>query len=293
MLRKQFLFLIILLNFSYCSSPEKDDMSRIDIQGHRGCRGLMPENSIPGFLKALDLGVTTLELDVVISGDSQVVVSHEPFIRDLICENDGVQKNLFQMTYEEIAQYDCGSKPIDRFPTQEKISVSKPLLFEVFEKVQNRIHQSGLPQVFYNIEIKSTPEGDGRYHPAPSDFVRLVLELIRDFNLQDHVVIQSFDKRSIAESKRQNPAIPVALLVEDNPDWNEELRSLDFSPEIYSCYHALLDQEIVDSIQQLGIKVIPWTVNDEEKMKALISWGVDGIITDYPDKLIDLVNTSE
>lgn len=253
----------------------------------------MPENSIPGFLKALDLGVTTLELDVVISGDSQVVVSHEPFIRDLICENDGDQKNLFQMTYEEIAQYDCGSKPIDRFPDQEKISVSKPLLFEVFEKVQNRIYQSGLPQVFYNIEIKSTPEGDGRYHPAPSDFVRLVLELIRDFNLQDHVVIQSFDKRSIAESKRQNPVIPVALLVEDNPDWNEELRSLDFSPEVYSCYHALLDPEIVDSIQQLGIKVIPWTVNDEEKMKELISWGIDGIITDYPDKLIDLVNTSE
>lgn len=148
----------------------------MDIQGHRGCRGLLPENSLPAFEKAIDLGVNTLELDVVVSKDLRVVVSHEPYMSKTICTmpngndiNNPYQLNLFQMSYDSIKKFDCGTRFHPSYPEQEKITTNKPLLSEVFDLVKSKDSD-----VWFNIEIKSLSQFYGVYTPFPEDYVKVV-----------------------------------------------------------------------------------------------------------------------
>ena len=145
------LFLGILIQLSSCNSESiKEQEAIFDIQGHRGCRGLMPENSIDGFLKALDLGATTLEMDIAISKDGKVVVSHEPYISNSICTTlsgdslvvEAGELNMYQMTYEEIKNYDCGSLRSNKFPEQQLQKSVKPLLEEVLQKSESAARSS-------------------------------------------------------------------------------------------------------------------------------------------------------
>ena len=277
----------------------KIDLSQFDIQGHRGARGLLPENSIPGFVKALELGVHTLELDVVVSKDSQVLLSHEPWMSSHICldaegkelaENSEEQYNIFQLTYEEIQAFDCGSKENPSFPEQEKLSVPKPLLAQVFDVVESYLH-GAQSSVLYNIETKSSLRGDNVFHPEPASFVRLLLEVIEGANVQDRVVIQSFDPRTLQEVHRRNPKLATALLVGGNMAGKQDslLQNLGFTPTIYSPNWHLVDEVLVSTMHDQGIKVVPWTVNQKEEMNTLIGMGVDGIISDYPDRLVEVV----
>ena len=171
-------------------SPESNHKKMVDIQGHRGCRGLLPENSIIAFEKAIELGVHTLELDVVISKDHQVVVSHEPFMNHEIAldlqgnpipESEEKNYNLYQMTYDSIRLYDCGTKKHPRFPTQQKLKVVKPLLDDVIQMVEVKTGN----KIAYNIEIKRKPSYDGIYAPKVDEFVRLVVEVVQKYNLGD------------------------------------------------------------------------------------------------------------
>ena len=148
---------------------------RFDVQGHRGARGLRPENTIPAFLIALDSGVTTLEMDLCITKDGKVVVSHEPFMSADICldevcaeikRTDEEQFNIFEMTYEQVLKFDCGSKGNDRFPEQIKSSQTKPLLRDVIIAAEDHIKSFTRYEVDYNLEIKSTPDGDWKFHPG-------------------------------------------------------------------------------------------------------------------------------
>jgi glycerophosphoryl diester phosphodiesterase len=264
-----------------------------DWQGHRGARGLMPENSIPAFKKALDLGMTTLELDVVISKDKQVVVSHEPFFSAEICldadgkpiEKTGEKKhNIYTYTYGQIKNFDCGSKGNSRFPEQQKMKVSKPLLREVFAEMEQYRKEKNLPVFNYNIEIKSSPEGDNVYHPAPGEFSDIVYAVIKKGVALERVTLQSFDFRVLQYWHQQYPDVRLAALVENTKPAEENLKRLGFTPQIYSPYYMLINQEQLKMLQNKGIKVIPWTVNEIDTMKKLQSWGVDGIITDYPDR---------
>ncbi|HVG13902.1 MAG TPA: glycerophosphodiester phosphodiesterase family protein, partial [Chitinophagaceae bacterium] len=145
-----------------------------DIQGHRGCRGLMPENTIPAMLKAMDLGVTTLEMDVVISGDKKVVVSHDVYFHEAIttapngkflATEESTKLLLYGIPYDSIKKYDVGLKPHPSFPRQEKIPVSKPLLQDLLNATEAYATKKGL-SIRYNIEIKSKPADDGKKHPA-------------------------------------------------------------------------------------------------------------------------------
>ena len=177
---------------------------KFDIQGHRGARGLKPENSIPAFLTALDSGVTTLEMDVVITQDKQVVVSHEPWMSSAICWDtaghpfkEKVEKkyNIYKMTYEQVQHFDCGSRGNEKFPEQEKMKVIKPLLSDVIITVENYIKNHSSFEVDYNIEIKSEQALDGKFQPSPQIFSDLVYELIDQYLPLNRVVIQSFDFR--------------------------------------------------------------------------------------------------
>lgn len=267
---------------------------QIDIQGHRGCRGLLPENSLPAFEKAIDLGVHTLELDIVITKDNKVVVSHEPFMNPIICLrpdasviSDSEEKiNLYKLTYDEIKAYDCGSKIHPTYPGQEKIKTFKPLLSEVFDLVKAKNSD-----VKFNIEIKSEPKYYGIYTPHPEAYVKLVLDEINKHNLFNRVNLQSFDIQVLREIREQSPKMKIALLVDENEDIWGKISKLDVArhPEIISPYYKLLDSIKVRNLQAENFEVIPWTINKEKDMKQMISWQVDGIITDYPDILIKIL----
>ncbi len=301
---KSYLFVFCILTFSACiqsSSEQKQPKhtSMLDIQGHRGCRGLMPENSIPAFLKAIDIGVTTLELDVVISKDSQVVVSHEPFFSHEICssvqgqevtEENEREFNLYQMNYEEIKAVDCGSKFLSRFPEQQKMVVNKPLLKEVIDAAEAYAKEKGAPPLLYNIETKSSPKGDHIYHPEPGVFVDLLVHVMQEKGILDRTTLQSFDLRTLQIAHRKYPNIVLVLLIanEDSPQQN--LDKLGFTPEVYSPFFKAVDEDLVAFCREKNMKLIPWTVNEEKDIQTMIAFGVSGIISDYPDRVIERVN---
>jgi glycerophosphoryl diester phosphodiesterase len=266
-----------------------------DIQGHRGCRGLMPENSLPGFLKAIDLGVNTLELDVVVSRDKQLVVSHEAyFSAEITLDPEGnpipaekqTQHNLFQMDYAEIRRYDVGSLGNRRFPEQLKIKTYKPLLSEVFIKTKKYIEDHKLPKVRYNVETKLTPAGDGIYNPPPEVFAKLLYEEILKHDMQKYVFIQSFDIRTLQEFKKYPVRLPLVLLVENKDGIHRNIERLSFQPDVYSPNFSLVDQATVNYCRQRGILIVPWTINEVSDMEAMRKLDLDGIITDYPDRAI-------
>ena len=265
-----------------------------DIQGHRGCRGLMPENTIPAMFTALDLGVTTLEMDVVVSKDNKIVVSHEPwFEADITTKPDGsyikpaeaMQYNIFQMNYDEIAKHDVGMKPHPRFPRQQKIKVIKPLLADLFDSVAENMKTRRRPFPYFNIETKCLPAGDGRFHPKPAEFIELLMAVIREKQMEERVIIQSFDFRTLKYLHEKYPSIKTAMLIEDSDvnDFDGQLKRLGYTPQIYSPNHTLVDDKLVKQCHDKGMKIIPWTVNDKKQINKLKKMGVDGIITDYPD----------
>jgi len=268
-----------------------------DIQGHRGCRGLLPENTIEAFKKAIDLGVTTLEMDVVISKDNQVVLSHEPFLSHEICldklgneiaETNEHAYNLFQMNYAEIKACDCGSKIHPRFKEQQKLKTIKPLLSEVIDFVENYI-KTNYPnkKIQYNIETKSDPKGDDLFHPKPKEFVDLLVKILSDKNISDRVYIQSFDVRTLQYLHVNYSQFKTVLLVENKMSIAKNLKILGFKPDVYSPEFILISKKKVKQLHQKNIKVIPWTINKKEDMKRIISFGVDGIITDYPNRYFE------
>jgi glycerophosphoryl diester phosphodiesterase len=271
----------------------------LDVQGHRGCRGLMPENTIPAMLKALELGVTTLELDVVITEDQQVVLSHEPFFNheittkpngELVSEAEEKRLNIFEMAFEEVTRYDVGMRAHPRFPDQVKLKVAKPSLQAVFDSVKAYCNKTGKPIPFFNIETKTNPATDNVYHPAPAVFVDLLMAVIAKKGMQGKSMIQSFDFRTLQYLHQQYPAMATVALVEDDDKipFEVQLNKLGFTPTVYSPNFALVDSSLVAACQQKNVRLIPWTVNDTADMKRMKSLGVDGIITDYPDRLLNL-----
>ncbi|MFN4144521.1 MAG: glycerophosphodiester phosphodiesterase family protein [Runella sp.] len=268
-----------------------------DWQGHRGCRGLMPENTIPAFKKALDLGMTTLELDVVVSKDLQVVVSHEPYFNpDFSIAPDGTpvaknQKiNLYQLPYEQIKRYDVGRNGNPNFPEQQKISTYKPLLREVIEEVETYRKQKNLPSFNYNIEIKSEPKEYDIFQPQPAVFSDLVKNIIVELLPAERVTLQSFDFNVLKYWHHQiqagrYPKVALAALVGNLRGIEKNLEELGFVPQIYSPYYKLIDAKKVAQLHALGMRVIPWTINTTQEMQQVKAYGVDGIITDYPDRI--------
>jgi len=270
---------------------------KFDVQGHRGCRGLKPENTIPAFITALDSGVTTVEMDLAITSDGQVIISHEPWIAAAICldpsgkeikAKDEMKYNIFQMSYEQVKQYDCGSKKNERFPEQEKMKIEKPLLKDAIVAIENHIKNFSRYEVDYNIEIKSMPEGDNKFHPKPDEFSDRVYNLIDQYLPWERIVIQSFDFRVLKYWHEKYPEVRLAALVDNLKTIDENIKSLGFRPSIYSPDYQLLSKTEIKYIHELGMRCIPWTVNDKKEMQELKSWGVDGFITDYPNRARDL-----
>lgn len=265
-----------------------------DKEGHRGCRGLMPENSIPAMIKAVDLGVTTLEMDTYVTHDQQVIVSHDPYFNheisskpdgSFISEKEEQSYVIYRMTYAETLRFDVGLKPYPRFPRQEKLAVHKPLLSELIDSVENYCRRNKRNLPFYNIETKSLPVTDHIFHPGPQEFVDLLMAVINTKRILSRVIIQSFDIRTLQIVHAKYPSLKTSLLVDalDKRDIRVQIWELGFTPSIYSPDYSRVNAALLLYCHEHGIKVIPWTVNTAEEISRLRKMGVDGIITDYPD----------
>ncbi|WP_202621807.1 glycerophosphodiester phosphodiesterase [Pontibacter russatus] len=272
-------------------------MPVFDAQGHRGARGLLPENTLPAMRAALDLGVTTLEMDAHISKDGQVLLSHDPYMNpdhELLPDGleiiaaDAKSYVLYDMNYADIRAFDVGSRGNSQFPEQQRMPAYKPLLSEVIDSTQAYIRRRQLPQVFYNIETKSKPDTDNKYHPEPEAFVDRLMEVIQEKNILPWVIIQSFDVRTLQVLHQKYPQVKTALLVSNNEGFGQNVRKLGFTPTIYSPAHHLTTPDLVKAAHQQGISVIPWTVNDLDDMRRLKQMGVDGIISDFPNLFREL-----
>ncbi|MEO5859352.1 MAG: glycerophosphodiester phosphodiesterase family protein [Pyrinomonadaceae bacterium] len=265
----------------------------VSIEGHRGARGHLPENTIASFIKAIELGADTLELDVVISKDKKVVVSHDSWFSyfistapngEKITKENEKKHNLFLMDYAEIKKYDVGVRGNSQFPDQQPQKAYKPLLSEVFTALDKFTRSKKLPLVKYNIEIKSGPDGDGIHHPPPPEFASLVMAEVVKYKMTTRSKLQSFDVRPLQEIRKNWPKTRIALLVGSMDGIEKSVGKLGFTPDTYSPHFSLVDQSVVDYCKANKIKLVPWTVNeiaDLEKMKRFL---IDGIITDYPDR---------
>ena len=292
------IFFIYILWFVSCTHRLSHDYQP-DIQGHRGCRGLMPENTIEGFIHAVDLGVHTLELDVVISKDSQVVVSHEPFFShkistaptgiDSITAENEKEFNLYKMDYNEIRSFNTGIKDHPGFPLQSKFKTYKPTLAAVIDTIEKYILMKGLKNVFYNIEIKYQDGSEGKFHPSADKMVALVYHEVIKLKIKDKCNIQSFNPLCLNVLQKMDATIHKSLLVENMEGHKKNLEKLSFKPNIYSPHFKLVNKELLDYCKSQQIKLIPWTVNEEKDIVSMLKLQVDGIISDYPDKVIELL----
>jgi glycerophosphoryl diester phosphodiesterase len=265
---------------------------KFDLQGHQGARGLMPENTTLGMLKALDFGVTTLNMDAVITRDSQVVLSHEPYFNNEISLTpsgkeitlkDEKKYNIFKMDYEQVKRFDVGSKVNRRFPGQQKYKAYKPLLSEVIDSVEAYVKEKKLKKPTYNIETSFIRRGDGEFQPEASDFVELIMKVVEEKKISKRVIIQSLDIRSLQYLHEKYPKIKTSLMIDEKEEFESNIETLGFTPTIYSPYYVLVGKGLVERCHAKGVKIIPWTVNTSKEMKYLIGLGVDGLITDFPN----------
>ena len=298
------LFFLPAIIFIGCNSSKVADTENnkynkpisaiFDLQGHRGSRGLMPENTIPAMFKAIDLGVTTLEMDVVFTKDNVAILSHEPFFNHEIStkpdgnsveESEEKSLNIYKMTFAQTQKYDVGIKAHTRFTKQQNLSINKPSLATLIDSVENYVSATNKAKIFYNIETKTKPETDKLFHPAPAAFVDMLMKVIKQKKIEERVTIQSFDRRTLQYLHKKYPTIKTALLIEatDKNSFRKQLKDLGFTPTIYSPESALVNQNLITECHKRNIQIIPWTVNDKKEINKFKKMGVDGIISDYPD----------
>jgi glycerophosphoryl diester phosphodiesterase len=287
----------------------------LDMQGHRGARGLAPENTLPAFARALSIGVTTLELDCAITRDGVVVVSHDPLLNpDITRAADGRWLEaqgaaIHHLTFAELRRYDVGRvKPgsayAKRFPTQAPQDGTRiPRLADVFALVR----KSGNATVRFNIETKLSPLAPGET-TTPEDFARRLIAAVRAAGMAHRTAIQSFDWRTLQIVQKEAPEIPTVYLTaqqdfmdnirahEKDSPWSAGFHVSRFGGSIpravraaggavWSPYYREVTRENVGLARGLGLKVVVWTVNTEPEIRNMIGLGIDGIISDYPDLL--------
>ena len=293
--------------------------SAFDLQGHRGARGLAPENTLPAFAAALSVGVSTLELDTAITKDGVVVVSHDARLNpDITRGTDGRWLNrstraVRELTLDDLGHYDVGRiKPGSdysrRFPDQKRMDkLYMPTLAQVFQLAR----RAGNNEVRFNIEIKTSPK-EPEDTLAPEDFAKALLALIEREGMTTRVIVQSFDWRALKAVQALAPKIPTAYLsaqqrfldnIAAGPSGDSAWTAgVHFSEHgsvpkmvkaaggaIWSPYHAELSPDLLKEAHALGLQVIPWTVDKKEDMTRFIDWGVDGLITDRPDFLREVM----
>jgi glycerophosphoryl diester phosphodiesterase len=251
----------------------------IEVHAHRGGRAVLPENTLPAFEYAIAHGIDALELDMAVTKDGIVVVSHDPFLAKPICSGPREKAIIRELTLEEVRQWDCGAIRNPEFAKQQTVPGTRmPTLDEVLALAPKGSFR-------FNMETKIFPEHP-ELTPPPDEFVRLVLALIRKHHLESRVILQSFDFRTLHAMKKQAPEIKLAALysgpAKSFAEIGREAKADMVSPE-----HRLVTPERVRTAHSAGFPVVPWTANETEDWDRLIAAGVDAIITDDPAALMD------
>lgn len=288
------------------ASLAQADSTPIEVQGHRGARGNRPENTLSAFKFALEAGVDVLELDLGVTKDDIVVVSHDPRINLDLCRlSEGKKPKtpyekdpssgkeigplIHSLSLEHLNEYDCGSLPNPRFPKQELHPGEKmPTLDQVLAFV-GKYPGPVAKKVRFNIETKITPD-----HPkdtvTPKEFSKLVLDRVKKYGMSSRFVLQSFDYRTLVEARKLDPQVVIAALSEKlDEDLVETAKKL--KANIISPYYKIIRTPIIERLHAMGVQVIPWTANDAEVWASLIEMKADGIITDYPKNLIEYLQS--
>lgn len=293
--------LLLLAAAMGCGTTQKAGSAEKEVAfyrvGHRGTRGLMPENTIPSFKKALEDGANTIEFDVHITRDSQVVIYHDAsFNPDYTTMPDGSdipkaarnRYTFYQMDYADIRKFIIGEKPYPAFPQQQRLKTYAPLMTEMIDSIEAFTRHSRKAPAIYLLEIKSGASSDGREQPDPETYMRIMMAALKPYlkALSGRLIIQSFDMRPLQILHRDYPAIPLGFLTGDKKaTLDGNLQALGFDPAFYNPEFHLVNPGFLQQCHARGMKVLPWTVEELEDMARLKDMGVDGIITDYPIRL--------
>ena len=270
----------------------------VDVQAHRGGAGLMPENTIEAMKNALDLGVNTLELDLQVSADGQVVVSHDAYFHSRYAtrpdgtevQPDDPKEYIYTMPYEQVRKYDVGKRPGTVWPDKACIPAYKPLANELIDFVENYVEENGLTPVRYNIEVKSkTGKTEGKNWPEYHEFVDKCIELLLSKDLGDRLVVQCFDTRALNYMHEKYPQLKLSYLVDaDDVDFDKYMALLDFTPDWLSPHYTRTDADLCQKCRERGMKIVPWTADEPEDIQRLVDLKVDAIISNYPDRVLKI-----
>jgi glycerophosphoryl diester phosphodiesterase len=263
----------------------------VEVQGHRGTRGLRPENTLPSFMAAIEAGVDALELDLLVTQEGELVIHHDYYINDKLCthlDGSAIQSPaplIHSLSLSQIKQFDCGRKINPRFPKQQSIPGTQiPTLKELFAALLASSHPNA-KKVRLNLEMKRDPLRP-ELTAEPAFFAKELLKLVSDCGFKNRVYYSSFDPRMLAEVKKLDPKATIAFLKEDDLEGFVETAK-KLKADIVSPDHELLkNSEEIKALKELGFRVVVWTVNDVDRCNELIQMGVDGIITDYPQDII-------
>ena len=263
-------------------------------EGHRGARGLMPENTIPSMKKAIEAGANVVEVDIYITKDGQVLVAHDPYVNVTYSQwmdgreiTPGEARNYVwhKMNYSDIRKIDVGSRNYPAFPQQQRIKTYMPLFGELIDSVEAYTTQNNLPGTIYNIELKTSMRFDTiGYNAPPAEVVKRVMDVIKSKNIGNRYYIQSFDMRPLQMVHKNYPGVAIGFLTSSMKESVEDnIKNLGFVPDIYSPNYMLVTAATVEACKKYNMKLVPWTVNTLEEIKKLVGMGVNGIITDYPN----------
>lgn len=286
-------------------APRSGRLPTFDVQGHRGARGLIPENTLPAFERALQLGVDTLELDLHFTRDQRVVVFHDPILSAGKCRRAApdapdLPAAIAGLTLKDLKRgYVCDVKQPE-FPRQDPTFRGEiaggdyrvATLQEVFGLVAaygRAADPAYARRVRFNAETKRVPFDPQHIGDDGEAFERAVVRLVERNGLTDRVTVQSFDHRSALRVRQLNPAIDTVVLTSTGSPVRPDLLAREARAAVWSPTFRFVDRELLERAHRGGIRVIPWTVNEEASMRALIQMGVDGIITDVPDVLLALL----
>jgi glycerophosphoryl diester phosphodiesterase len=286
-----FFFLLLFLVSCAASSHQPGSARRFDKQAHRGGRGLMPENTIASMKNAIDYDCT-LEMDLQMSKDKKIVVSHDGYFSSDFCltpegdsmsKKDGLSRLIYNMPYDSVAKYDVGLKPHPGFPQQKKLPAIKPLLSVLIDSVEAYAKEKHHLN-HYNIEIKSNPKSDGKFYSSLDEYIDLAMKIIIDKGIASRTMIQSFDVRALKMIHDKYPRVKTSFLVSasNKKTAQEYIDELGFVPDIFSPEFSLVTKDLVNAFHKKNVLVIPWTPNTLEDIQRLKDMGVDGAITDYP-----------